>query len=106
MLLRKTTWFWKSGLAAISFVSVSYTHLDVYKRQGMGIIGHQFSLSWSAIEWTLAGFLAIKLTALPILSGRIRSAVSLIARNPASVHSIAEMCIRDSRSLERLTTLI
>ena len=36
-----------------------------------GIIGHQFSLSWSAIEWTLAGFLAIKLTALLILSGRI-----------------------------------
>ena len=41
------------------------------KLVGMGIIGHQFSLSWSAIEWTLAGFLAIKLTALLILSGRI-----------------------------------
>ena len=39
------------------------------KLVGMGIIGHPVSLSWSAIEWTLAGFLAIKL-ALLILSGR------------------------------------
>ena len=29
------------------------------KLVGMGIIGHQFSLSWSAIEWTLAGFLDV-----------------------------------------------
>ena len=41
------------------------------KLVGMGIIGHHFSLSWSAMKWTLAGFLAIKLTALLILSGRI-----------------------------------
>lgn len=41
------------------------------KLVGMGIIGHQFSLSWSAIVWTLTGFLAIKLAALLILSGRI-----------------------------------
>ena len=38
---------------------------------GMGIIAHHFSLSLSAILWTLAGFLAIKLLALLILSGRI-----------------------------------
>ena len=41
------------------------------KLVGMGIIGHHFSLSWSAMKWTLVGFLAIKLTALLILSGRI-----------------------------------
>lgn len=38
---------------------------------GLGIIGHQFSLSFSAILWTLAGFSVIKLAALLILSGRI-----------------------------------
>lgn len=41
------------------------------KLVGMGIIGHQFSLSWSAIMWTLAGVLGIILLAILILSGRI-----------------------------------
>lgn len=38
---------------------------------GMGLLGHHFSLSWSAIVWTLTGFLAIELTALLILSWKI-----------------------------------
>ena len=55
------------------------------KLVGMGIIGHQFSLSWSAIEWTLAGFLAIKLTALLILSGRIsRQEIGTLLSQPAN----------------------
>lgn len=41
------------------------------KLVGMGIIGHQFSLSMSAIVFTVLGFLAIKLTAFLILSGKI-----------------------------------
>lgn len=33
MLLRKTTWFWKSGLAAISFVrGHGYTRIYAYGR--------------------------------------------------------------------------
>lgn len=38
---------------------------------GLGIIGHRFSLSWSALLWTTVGFLLIKLAAFLILSGRI-----------------------------------
>lgn len=38
---------------------------------GLGIIGHQFSFSLSALVWTAAGFLAVKMAAFMILSGRI-----------------------------------
>lgn len=55
----------------VAVVLSEIVSLVTAKLAGMGIIGHQFSLSWFAIEWTLAGFLAIKLTALLILSGRI-----------------------------------
>ena len=48
----------------VAVVLSEIVSLVTAKLVGMGIIGHQFSLSWSAIEWTLAGFLAIKLTAL------------------------------------------
>lgn len=41
------------------------------KLVGMGIIGHQFTFSLSAVCFTVAGFLAIKLTAFLILSGKI-----------------------------------
>ena len=45
--------------------------LTTSKLVGMGIIGHHFSLSWFAIQWTLVGFLGIKLLAILILSGKI-----------------------------------
>lgn len=52
---------------------------------GMGIIGHHFSLSWSAMKWTLAGFLAIKLLALLILSGKIsRQEIGTLLSQPAN----------------------
>ena len=38
---------------------------------GLGIVGHSFALSLPAIGWTAAGFLAIKLLASLILSGKI-----------------------------------
>ncbi len=38
---------------------------------GIGIIGHRFSISISAILWTIAGFLLIKMVAFIILSGKI-----------------------------------
>ena len=41
------------------------------KLVGMGIIGHRITLSGSAVLGTVAGFLAIKLLAFLILSGRI-----------------------------------
>ena len=41
------------------------------KMVGMGIIGHRFTLSLSAIGLTVIGFLAIKLVAFLILSGNI-----------------------------------
>lgn len=41
------------------------------KLVGMGIIGHQFTLSISALIFTVGGFLIIKLAAFLILSGKI-----------------------------------
>lgn len=41
------------------------------KMVGMGIIGHRFAVSPRAIVWTLAGFLAIKILAVLILSIKI-----------------------------------
>ena len=38
---------------------------------GIGIVGHQVSFSLDAVLWTMAGFLAIKLAAFLILSGKI-----------------------------------
>ncbi len=38
---------------------------------GLGIIGHQFTISVSAIGWTAAGFLTVKVAAHVVLSGRI-----------------------------------
>lgn len=51
---------------------------------GLGIIGHHFSLSLSAVLWTAAGFLLIKLAAFLILSGKIsrREIGSLLAETP------------------------
>lgn len=55
------------------------------KLVGMGIIGHQFSFSWSAIVWTLTGFLTIKLAALLILSGKIsRQEIGTLLSQPAN----------------------
>ncbi len=41
------------------------------KTVGMGIIGHRFSLSGSALVFTIVGFLGIKLAAFSILSSKI-----------------------------------
>ena len=69
----------------VAVVLSEIVSLVIAKLVGMGIIGHQFSLSWSAIEWTLAGFLAIKLTALLILSGRIsRQEIGTLLSQPAN----------------------
>ena len=55
------------------------------KLVGMGIIGHHFSLSWSAMKWTLAGFLGIKLLALLILSGKIsRQEIGTLLSQPTN----------------------
>lgn len=54
------------GIAIAELISLITARLV-----GLGIIGHQFSLSLSAIIWTIIGFLSIKLVALLILSGKI-----------------------------------
>ena len=69
----------------VAVVLSEIVSLVTAKLVGMGIIGHQFSLSWSAIEWTMAGFLAIKLTALLILSGRIsRQEIGTLLSQPTN----------------------
>lgn len=69
----------------VAVVLSEIVSLVTAKLVGMGIIGHQFSLSWSAVEWTLAGFLAIKLTALLILSGRIsRQEIGTLLSQPTN----------------------
>ena len=58
------------GLPAAVLIS-ELISLVTARLVGLGIVGHQFTLSLSAIVWTAAGFLAIKLLASLILSGKI-----------------------------------
>lgn len=72
------------------------------KLVGMGIIGHRFTLSLPAIGFTVAGFLAIKLMAFLILSGKFsrQEIGSLLANSsgnekkqqPAVVYGIGTVC--------------
>lgn len=66
---------------------------------GLGIVGHRFTLSLSAIVWTAVGFLLIKLLASLILSGKIvREEISALLtetpegtkkQRPAAVYAAA-----------------
>ena len=58
------------GLPAAVLIS-ELISLVTARLVGLGIVGHQFTLSLSAIGWTAVGFLAIKLLASLILSGKI-----------------------------------
>lgn len=58
------------GLPAALLIS-ELISLVTARLVGLGIVGHQFTLSLSAIGWTAVGFLAIKLLASLILSGKI-----------------------------------
>ena len=58
------------GLPAALLIS-EVISLVTARLVGLGIMGHQFTLSLSAIGWTAVGFLAIKLLASLILSGKI-----------------------------------
>ena len=58
------------GLPAAVLIS-ELISLVTARLVGLGIVGHQFTLSLSAIGWTAVGLLAIKLLASLILSGKI-----------------------------------
>lgn len=58
------------GLPAAVLLS-ELVSLVTVRLTGIGIIGHQTTLSWKAVLWTAAGFLLIRLAAFLILSGRI-----------------------------------
>lgn len=58
------------GLPAAVLIS-ELISLVTARLVGLGIVGHRFALSLSAIGWTAVGFLAIKLLASLILSGKI-----------------------------------
>ena len=58
------------GLPAAVLIS-EVISLVTARLVGLGIVGHRFTLSLSAIGWTAVGFLAIKLLASLILSGKI-----------------------------------
>lgn len=79
-----------SGLALLiglpsAVVMAEIISLITAKSVGMGIVDHQFSLSGSAIIWTLVGFLGIKLLALLILSGRIsRQEIGTLLAQPVN----------------------
>lgn len=72
------------------------------KMTGLGIIGHQFSLSIYAVLFTVIGFLVIKLLAFLILSGnivrqQIGSLISPVSSNakksrPSAVYGLAAVC--------------
>lgn len=58
------------GLPAALLIS-EVISLVTARLVGLGIVGHRFTLSLSAVGWTAVGFLAIKLLASLILSGKI-----------------------------------
>lgn len=58
------------GLPAALLIS-EVISLVTARLVGLGIVGHRFTLSLSAIVWTAVGFLLIKLLASLILSGKI-----------------------------------
>lgn len=58
------------GLPAALLIS-ELISLVTARLVGLGIVGHRFALSLPAIIWTAVGFLAIKLLASLILSGKI-----------------------------------
>ena len=58
------------GLPTALFLS-ELTSLITARFVGIGILSHQISLSWEAVLWTAVGFVAVKLTAFVILSGKI-----------------------------------
>ncbi len=58
------------GLPAAVLIS-EVISLVTARLVGLGIVGHRFALSLPAIIWTAVGFLAIKLLASLILSGKI-----------------------------------
>lgn len=72
-----------TGLPAAVFLS-ELVSLVTVKLTGIGIIGHQMTLSWNAVLWTAAGFLLIRLAAFLILSSRIsrQEIDSLLADTP------------------------
>lgn len=55
----------------IAILLSELTSLVTARLVGLGIIGHRISISVSALLWTAAGFLLIKLLAFLILSGKI-----------------------------------
>lgn len=55
----------------VAVVISELTSLVTARCVGMGILGHRFSFSMQAAAWTVIGFLAIKLLASLLLSGRI-----------------------------------
>lgn len=89
------------GLPVAVVLSESVS-LVTAKLVGMGIIGHQFTFSWSAFVLTLAGFLAIKLLALLILSGKIsRQEIGVLLSQPGNrpkkqmptgIYAVAAVC--------------
>ncbi|HIQ99949.1 MAG TPA: ABC transporter permease [Candidatus Scybalocola faecavium] len=54
----------------VSLILTECVSLATAQGAGMGILGHKISFSWSAVLWTCAGFLAVQLLAMFILSVR------------------------------------
>lgn len=86
------------GLPAALLIS-EVISLVTARLVGLGIVGHRFTLSLSAIGWTAVGFLLIKLLASLILSGKIvREEIGALLtetpegtkkQRPAAVYAIA-----------------
>ena len=86
------------GLPAALLIS-EVISLVTARLVGLGIVGHRFTLSLSAIVWTAVGFLLIKLLASLILSGKIvREEIGALLtetpegtkkQRPAAVYAIA-----------------
>lgn len=67
---------WSSFLALLIGLSISITLSEIVSLMtsrlvGLGIIGHRFTFSVSAVFWTIIGFIGLQMVALLILSGKL-----------------------------------
>src|SRR5699024_8465719 len=63
----------------VSLILTECVSLATAQGAGIGILGHKLSFSWTAVLWTAAGFFAVQLIAMFLLS------IRFVRQEPASL---------------------
>lgn len=94
MLMVETLWNSLIALAVgvpLSLFLTELISLATVKLVGLGILGHQFRVSWPGLLGTLAGFLAVQWVAMFLLSIRMskKEPIELLKEDPESSQKVA-----------------